>query len=156
MLATKFFQYFARAAWPTKNLISYGIAIAASLAYFCFLKGYYIRGYEVPDYFLYHSFSVENLPARDGFSSLFILISSQLIQNYSLIHYLMLLMMTLSLAIFNFGFFRISRALFLRCIFIAFNFSFGCWWYFYGKIYYEFPFIAFTYSLGVEKIILRF
>lgn len=127
--------------------MSYAIAIAASFAYFYFLQNYYIREYEVPDYFHYYRFSVENLPARDGFSSLFILISSQLIKYYSLIHYLILLGMALALTVFNFGFFRLSKDFVLRCLFIAFNFSLGCWWYFYGKVYYEFPFIALIYSL---------
>jgi len=132
---------------PNKIRVSYFLVLVFSILYFLFLKKYYFISYEIPDYFLYYDFGIRNLPARDGFSSLFILIASKLIDSFVLIHCLMLLMMTMSLAIFCFGFFRISKSLLARFIFIFFIFSMGCWWYFYGKIFYEFPFIAFVYSI---------
>lgn len=132
---------------PNQDTYMYGLLAFLTCAYFVFLKPFYLREYEIPDYFVYYNFWQDRLPAKDGFSSLFILLSSTLISKYTLMHYMMLIMMAGSLLIFNIGFLRLTTNSLERLIFIFFTYSMGCWYYFYGKVFYEFPFIALNFSV---------
>jgi hypothetical protein len=124
--------------------------------YFAFSYKFYLREYEVPDYFLYHSFGLLNLPAKDGFSSLFIFLTRFLITNHNFIHFALLSSMTFSLFIINISFIKVSNSFVNNICFIVLTFSSGCWYYFYGKIFYEFPFISLLFSLSllVQKKLL--
>lgn len=115
--------------------------------YIKFAIPFYSLAYEVPDYFKYYGFAKEHFPARDGFSSLFILISSHLINSYGLIHWSMLFLIAISLWLLNFTFSIVCKSGIKRFLFIVFTYSLGCWYYWYGKTFYEFPFIVFTYTV---------
>jgi hypothetical protein len=118
------------------------------LLYFRLLAPFYLgRDYEVPDYFKFYVFAQDRLTAQDGFSSLFISISSYLISSYELIHWGSLCLMMGSVILISLSFMKVSVSRLQRSIFIAFVFSMGCWYYLYGKVFYEFPFIAFTFAV---------
>lgn len=126
----------------------YLLIVVLMISYFDLVSPFYLeRLYEVPDYFKFYVFAKDGLPAQDGFSSLFIAISSQLIINYKLIHYLSLFLMMAAITISLIAFVKVSKNLLQQIIYIAFLFSMGCWYYLYGKVFYEFPFIAFTFSI---------
>lgn len=121
--------------------------VFCTFAYILFLINFYSKSYEIPDYYSYYSFSLKELKANDGFSSLFILISNELINYYSLIHFAMLALLALSIFIIILGFFKVVESIISRLIFTCYVFSLGFWWYFYGKLFYEFPFISFIFSI---------
>ena len=123
--------------------------LLASLLYVGVAIPFYSLPYEVPDYFKYYGFAQDHLPAKDGFSSLFITISGFLLKQYALIHLLMLFLMSSSLWILNYSFSRICGTSANRLLFLVFTYSMGCWYYFYGKVFYEFPFIAFTFAVMI-------
>lgn len=123
--------------------------LLVSLLYVGVAVPFYSLPYEVPDYFKYYGFAQDHLPAKDGFSSLFIAISGLLLKQYALIHWLMLFLTAASLWMLNYSFSRICNASINRLLFLAFTYSMGCWYYFYGKVFYEFPFIAFIFALMI-------
>ena len=139
--------------------ISLAVTAVFCLAYFFFMLRFYIIDYNVPDFRLYGSFAEQNFKAKDGFSSLFIWIAgiSRIMPKFITISCLLLL----TGSIFNFVLF------YVRCFFVslkrfsfvlALTFSCGCWYYFYGKIFYDFPFSAFSFSLclwQVSEIIVK-
>lgn len=129
------------------NIFSYAILAILGCAYFWFLQPFYIREYEVPDYFAYYNFWLDRFPAKDGFSSLFLIISSEAIANYTSLHYWMLVLMTGALLITGAALYKLTPILVERLIILLFLFSMGCWYYFYGKIFYEFPFIAINFAI---------
>lgn len=137
-----------------KKIISNNIELFISFIYFFILLPFYIKSYEVPDYFLYNNFAQMHLPAKDGFSSLFILISNLLIEHSFFIQFLMLTFMTISLylllkqnKLINSGILKISYMIFII--------SLGSFWYFYGKIFYEFPFICLLFGIIVNLTIKK-
>lgn len=127
-----------------KNIIIIGLI---SIIYFVILIKYYLIDYYVPDFRLYISFSNGNLPAKDGFSSMFLLITGLATLMPKFMHVLSLLL--LSISIFLLGIFYNNFAKKNILYPIIFMISMGCWYYFYGKIYYDFPFAIFTYSLSL-------
>lgn len=108
---------------------------------------FYSLPYEVPDYYKYYGFALEGFPAKDGFSSLFLAISQHLITHYSLIHWGSLFCLAASLWLFNYSFYCVNKDPLKRYLFLLFSYSLGSWYYLYGKIFYEFPFIAITFAL---------
>lgn len=125
------------------------VNLLALLLYVGVAIPFYSLPYEVPDYFKYYGFAQDHLSAKDGFSSVFIAISGLLLKQYALIHWLMLFLISSSLWMLNYSFSRICSAPINRLLFLAFIYSMGCWYYFYGKVFYEFPFIAFIFALMV-------
>lgn len=108
---------------------------------------FYRLPYEVPDYYKYYGFALEGLPAKDGFSSLFIAISQYLITHFSLIHWGSLFLLSTSLWVINYSFYRVNNQSLNRYLFLLFSYSLGSWFYLYGKLFYEFPFIAMTFAI---------
>jgi hypothetical protein len=123
------------------------ITVLLGAIYFVFLKPFYIRTYEVPDFFAYYDMGHKQYPAMDGFSSLFIKIASYSLQHYEIFHYAMLGFLTGAIVIINFTFISICKKTLPRICFIIFSFSMTSWYYFDGKVFYEFPFIALNFAI---------
>jgi hypothetical protein len=123
------------------------ITVSLGAIYFVLLKPFYIRAYEVPDYFAYYDMGHKQYPAMDGFSSLFIKIASYSIQYYEILHYAMLGLLTSAIVVINFAFISICKNTLPRICFLLFSFSMASWYYFDGKVFYEFPFIAFNFAI---------
>lgn len=123
------------------------IATLAGGAYFIFLRPFYLRAYEVPDYFEYYGMGHEQYPAMDGFSSLFIKIASYSLSHYQTLHYVMLAFLSFAITISNYTFISYCKNTYKRFFFLFFSFSISSWYYFDGKIFYEFPFIAFNFAI---------
>lgn len=123
-------------------LFSFGIL------YFFFLLRYYLIEYYVPDFRLYFDMALEGSKAQDGFSSLFLWFAAFAASIPVFLSVFCLLLMTLSMiniSIFiNFLFKKINL---YYCISLLVLYSCGAFYYFYGKIFYDFPFTAFTYSM---------
>lgn len=130
-----------------KDWIPRLITVLFGALYFVLLKPFYVRDYEVPDYFAYYGMGHEKYPAMDGFSSLFIKIASFSLEYYESFHYAMLGLLTGAIVIINFAFIANCKNTFSRILFLLFSFSMSSWYYFDGKVFYEFPFIAFNFAI---------
>lgn len=73
------------------------VSIFISIIYFLCLYQFYVKEYEVLDYFLYESFTT---PSPVGYSSLFVVISDLLIEYSEFMQLSVLLMVSFSLAIY--------------------------------------------------------
>lgn len=122
------------------------LLLAVSCLYVALLLPFYLVRYDVPDYFLYCRFGLEGLPAKDGFSSLFVLLAKYDTRYPLAYHIVPLLCLGAALFSLNFAF----RALpwVERALLLGFSVSSGIWYYFTGKVFYEFPFIALCLSLS--------
>ncbi len=132
-----------------QHLFASNFLVVNSLAvcvYVWMVIPYYRLPYEVPDYYKYYGFALERLPAKDGFSSLFIAISQYLITHFSLIHWGSLCLLSASLWLMNYSFYRINKEPLNRYLFLLFSYSLGSWFYLYGKLFYEFPLIAISFA----------
>ena len=120
-----------------------------------FLLPFYIKSYEVADYFLYNEFAQLHFPAKNGASSLFLLISNIIINHSFLTRLSMLIFMTIGLYLFLKQQKYIENKI-LKISYIVFILSLGTFWYFYGKIFYEFPFMCLIFgvifNLTIKKI----
>jgi hypothetical protein len=122
------------------------IPFILTVFYFLFSLKYYIKEYEIPDFFMYSGFWASNGPfPKDGFSSLFCLVSAFAVKHTHFFEFISLLLLASSILVLLF-LYR-GRSVFDRVLYAISILSFGIWWYFYGKVYYDFPFIAFNYSL---------
>jgi hypothetical protein len=123
--------------------------VTITTLYSVFLSRFYFIPYCVPDYHMYYFFGTLNLPAKDGFSSLFLWLASFSARYHTFFQLITLLMLTLSLFILNYVFHKMlsNTSLLPRCLMLGLSFSAGCWYYIYGKTFYDFPFIAFTYAV---------
>lgn len=122
--------------------------------YFIFLLKFYLIDYHVPDLSLYFFFASQGAKAKDGFSSLFILLASFAAVCPKGLNLLCLVLMSLSLINISFFILEFLKAdKFLCWLAIALLYSTGCFYYVYGKLFYDFPFTAFTFSLCL--LILR-
>lgn len=132
-----------------KSIMLVLTALLAAVYFFAMLR-FYLIDYYVPDFRLYQSFAAQGLKAKDGFSSLFILLAglSGLAPKVVTVGCLLLL----ALSIYNIMLF------YWRCFYTSWEnyaivllitFSCGCWYYFYGKIFYDFPLSIYTFSLGL-------
>lgn len=144
--------------------------IIIALGYFLFLLRFYLIDYYVPDMGLYFSFSQLGLPTKDGFCSLFLLIASLTAQSPKLVTLSCLVLLAISM--FNYSLFfkgliysfktdgaydlKSKKAssipcncklniIFAFCILVLY--SCCAFYYCYGKIFYDFPFTSFCYSL---------
>ena len=133
-----------------KTVKNWEISVNSFLAvlYFARMLRFYLTDYYVPDFSLYHSFALQHLKAKDGFSSLFILLSA-LLGSYPK-QMTVLCLVLLALSLFNIGFFAVKIMegdKWKTTLALLLLYSSGIWYYFYGKTFYDFPFSAFTYSL---------
>lgn len=126
------------------------LLLAVSCLYIALLLRFYLVRYDVPDYFLYHRFGREGLPAKDGFSSLFVLLATY-DTRYPLVYHLVpLFCLGTALFALNFAFRPLPWV--ERTLLLGFSVSSGIWYYFAGKVFYEFPFIALCLSLSVAAV----
>lgn len=118
-----------------------------ALAYFIFLFKYYFIDYYVHDFSYYNWFYEMGLPANDGFSSMFLSICRFITTHPKKLIVFCLLLLTLS--IWNISLTAINhlKKLWKVVAFEVLLMSCGAWYYFYGKLFYDFPFTAYTYSL---------
>lgn len=124
------------------------INLLVSIVYFLFLYTYYDVEYYVPDYRLYAYFSINNFMSKDGFSSLFLFLSGLTTIMPTFMNKLCLIL--ISISIFNvLTFYTKMTNNKINIIYIVAILSVGIWYYVYGKIFYEFPFTMFTYSIGL-------
>lgn len=120
--------------------------------YFALLLRFYLVRYDVPDYFLYHRFGVQGLAAKDGFSSLFVWLSTYNTRFPLAYHVVPLACLSAALFSLNYAFQRSVRGSVARKLFLGVSFSSGIWYYFAGKVYYEFPFVALCVALSLLAI----
>jgi membrane protein len=126
------------------NIILY----ISGLIYFILLLPYYLIDYYVPDFRLYFSMASDGAKARDGFSSLFIWFAGLATSIPKQLTVFCLILMSLSIIQISFFIkFLFKEKKYLYCISILTLYSSCCFYYFYGKIFYDFPFTVFTYSL---------
>jgi len=123
-----------------------------SLAYFIAISQFYTINYYVPDFYGYMAMITKTgkpLPV-DAFSSLFVTISPLAYVFPFILTIMSLVFLTLSLFLFNYVFYKFKKIdLFDNIVFLVASFSSGCWYYFYGKIYYDFPYTALSFSLAL-------
>lgn len=132
-------------AWKYKHEL---FLCLTGTVYFGFLLKYYLVDYNTPDFKLYYDMSSAGKLAQDGFSSLFIWFASFGGACYKQLNVFSLLLMTLAL---------LNTSFFINGMFVNKNihyavslmtlYSCSIFYYFYGKIFYDFPFTAFCYSL---------
>lgn len=125
-----------------------------SALYCIILAPFYIKNYEVPDYFLYHHLKAMNLPAFNGYSTFFINFSTLNLHHNVFVQSFMLILMTSAMFLFLRLHAKINNKI-LKVSYIIFTFSLGSFWYFYGKIYYDFPFIIFLYAILLNCSFLK-
>ena len=108
------------------------------LLYFIVCIPFYSNEYYVPDYRLYTSFVEAGYAAKDGFSSLFLLLTG--ISNYNphIYHIAILVLITVSLY-FLLNSIESSDNKILISVYASIL-SFGYWYYLYGKLHYDFPY----------------
>lgn len=139
---------FAKQKWQLIACFFLGII------YFIFMFRFYMIDYNVPDFRLYESFYEENYLAKDGFSTLFIHIAQFAVTYPHKLTVFCLVLMTLALVNMLLGVSMIYKESLLKWILgVAFTIVCGCWYYFYGKIFYDFPFSAYTYSVGFVLVV---
>ncbi len=122
-------------------------AIIFSILYFIFLWPFYSARWYVPDFFLYHSFAQNGIIARDGFSSLFVLIASLPLKYALSLHIASLACMAISLGMFLYFSYCIVETKYHRLLAFGAILSCGIWYYFYGKQFYDLPFSMLCLSL---------
>lgn len=135
-------------------------AFLVSLAYFILMLRFYCVRYHVPDFRLYGEFALNGYPAKDGFSSLFIWIAglSRIMPGVIVV----LCLGMLACSVFHFLYFYAAcfyDGIRNYVIIVIATISCGCWYYFYGKLFYDFPFSVYTYSLGMcvfAKVLNRY
>lgn len=128
------------------------LILITSALYFLFLYRFYIDIYDIPDYFLYNDGLGDT--AKHGFSSLFVWISKFNTIYPFAFKIFSLFALTFSLFTINFLFYLKSKSYVDSLLFFVFSFSSGIWYYFFGKIYYDFPFTAFTFALALIALYL--
>ena len=136
-----------------EKMFALSVSLMLCAGYFFAMLRFYLIEYHVPDFRLYGSMAVGNRKAADGFSSLFIWFAaiSRIMPRTVAVACLFML----SASIFNFlAFYIRSFYTSLRRFFLVLCMMFSCgiWYYFYGKIFYDFPFSVFTYSLCLVQI----
>lgn len=143
-----------RAVVLAKNRWQYVISILLGIIYFAFMFRFYMIDYNVPDFRAYESFFEAGCLAKDGFSTLFIWIAHFAATHPHRLTVFCLGILTLALVNMLFGVnMLLKENLHKWLIGILFSVVCGCWYYFYGKIFYDFPFSAFTYSVGFVLVV---
>lgn len=124
------------------------ILVFLGMFYFLVLLRYYLIDYHVPDFMNYFNMALRGVKAQDGFSSLFLWFAAFTACMPTVMAIFSLLLM--AIAMVNISFF--IKSLFQEgdlyyYISIVVLYSCCAFYYFYGKIFYDFPFTAFTYSV---------
>lgn len=123
--------------------------VILSTLYFIGMLRFYILDYYVKDFRLYASWPVEGYAAKDGYSSLWIQICALIPLAPRFLTILCLLLLTLTLFLIARGSYYLlyskDRRLFYFSLLIIYGAS--IWYYFYGKIFYDFPFAAAAFGL---------
>jgi hypothetical protein len=119
------------------------------VTYVLFLSQYYYDIADIPDFFLYNYFANQGLRPVDGFSSLFMYLSQFIVANPDAFRMAALFSLATSIFIMNYLFFKQSDSKRATILFVAFNFSCGIWYYFFGKVFHDFPFVALSASLAL-------
>lgn len=118
-----------------------------AILYFIVLHKFYAIDYYVPDNRAYFEMGQNGPIAVDGFSSLFILIATNIGACQKQLNYICLSLIAIALYNMSFFFQRFLKENKKTICAIIFLYSSGIWYYIYGKILYDFPFTAFTYSI---------
>ncbi|MFP3154172.1 hypothetical protein LQZ18_07005 [Lachnospiraceae bacterium ZAX-1] len=119
--------------------------------YFIYMIKYYNISYLVPDYYNYFSFAKVNLPAAASFSSLFLDLS-RFVMPYPLVaHVLCLSMLSLSVFFINLSIFRFlkNESAKIKLLLSLSTYTWGVWYYFCGKLYYDFPFTSISFAMAL-------
>lgn len=117
--------------------------------YFAALYPFYAIDYFVPDHFLYYGFALAGLPAKDGFSSLFLVIAGMLGRAPVFLNLLVLVFLAMSLIGFGIAAGRLGLSKSAFALAVLLPVSTSCFYYFYGKTFYDFPFIAVVYAVAL-------
>lgn len=124
------------------------VALLIAVIYFFSMLKYYQLDYFAPDFRLYAVNAVNGQPAFTGFSSLFMLLAGLGTFIPEALHFFCLALIAVSiyniLAFYDRVFAPTNRNF---AIFIAIMMSCCVWYYFYGKLFYEWPFTIYTYSI---------
>lgn len=130
------------------------LCLISGIIYFVLLFRFYMIDYNVPDFRLYESFYESKYLAKDGFSTLFIWIAhfAKLYPHRLTVFCLVLLTFAFVNMLLGVSLLY-GDTLFKWLIGISFSMVCGCWYYFYGKIFYDFPFSAYFYSIGFILVI---
>lgn len=118
--------------------------------YFLLLLRFYLIEYYVPDFRAYSIWAKTGVLAHGGYSSLFIWFSAFLASMPKFMTVFSLLLLTLSIvntAFFIKSLFKEINLFYYICISLLYSCS--VFYYFYGKIFYDFPFTAFSYSVSL-------
>ncbi len=110
---------------------------------------FYNVDYFVPDYHLYYEFGKQHLWAKDGFSTLFLLISGLVNISPTKIHLVPLLLMTFSLGCFIYFLSVIVKQSKFFIVGLVGIVSVGVWYYIYGKLFYDIPFTLAFYGISL-------
>lgn len=132
----------------SKKILIFPIVLV--VLYFSFMLRFYLIDYYVPDFRLYASFAQTEFPAKDGFSSLFIFMSGLAAFMPKFMTLLCLVMLAASifcLCFFCYQRFWVDNNTF--CFMVVAIFLCGSWFYFYGKIFYDFPFSVFSFTMAL-------
>lgn len=125
-----------------------------ALIYFFLMIRFYLVDNVVFDYILYKYYSTLYYSSgKDAYSPFFFLISKFILNSIDSIyvaHVFSLIMLTSSMLLINVAGCRILQRenLFVRVFVSISTYVFGSWYYIYGKLYYDFPFVAFLFSIS--------
>ena len=128
-------------------IVSRNLGILFFCFYIPFMYSFYVNAWEIPDYYLYNKFGKIGKPTFDGFGSIFILLSKYNLLFPFFFKFSSLLFVSTGMLIFLISFPKYLRNSFQFLYFFG-VISLGCFWYFYGKVYYEFPFIVLLFSVS--------
>ena len=121
-----------------------------AIFYGIFLIAWQRFEYFVPDLRLYASFGKLNLPAKDGFSSLFLKLSSYILDGYApLFIAFSIVLMAVAMYLFLRSFFLLIKDRYNRFLSVLTIINTGFWYYIYGKVFYDFPF-----TLALSSLLL--
>ncbi|MGN1167354.1 MAG: hypothetical protein ACI4S2_13110 [Lachnospiraceae bacterium] len=130
------------------------LCFLCGIVYFLLMFRFYMVDYDVPDFRLYESFYEDCYLAKDGFSTLFIWIAHFAITHPRRLTVFCLLLMSFAFINMLIGVSMLFKEkIFKWLLGVIFSVVCGCWYYFYGKIFYDFPFSAYTYSVGFVLVI---
>lgn len=142
-----------------KKHLPYMITLVVPVIYFVIMLPHYVMDYYVPDFTAYCSAAINGNPTYDGFSSMFMLLSGIATISPRFITVLCLILMTL--ALFHLlNFFRqvLCKNMIQFIMALVMVISCGLWYYFYGKVFYDWPFTIYTYSVclfSLQKMIMH-
>lgn len=127
----------------------YLLCVLIGTLYFVVMLKFYLINYYVPDFRAYESFYEAGYPAKDGFSSLFIWIAQFAATHPRRLNIFCLLLLTFAFINILFGVcIMLNNSIAKWILGFLFTIVSGSWYYFYGKIFYDFPFSVFSYSIG--------